>query len=278
MFLDNNKLLLIAGPCSLENEEVTFSSAECLVALRNTFPELKIAFKGSFDKANRTSIYSNRGVGLKAGLGLLGEVKTRHGLPVTTDIHLPEQAAPVAEICDILQIPAFLCRQTDILMAAARTKKIVSVKKGQFLSPHEMKHVVGKLKEAEAQEIWQIERGTTFGYNNLVVDMRSFMTMKSNGCPTIFDATHSVQLPGAGQNGTGGERIFVPTLAKAALASGADGLFFEIHPDPAKATCDAANQIALKDFPQIISDCLCIWRAMKNLATGNTTSQGKFKN
>ncbi|MDR2628793.1 MAG: 3-deoxy-8-phosphooctulonate synthase [Puniceicoccales bacterium] len=265
MFFEENKLLLIAGPCSLENEDVTFSAAECLVALRSKFPELKILFKGSFDKANRTSIYSERGVGLEEGLRLLGEVKNRHGLPVTTDIHLPEQAAPVSEICDVLQIPAFLCRQTDILAAAARTGRIVSVKKGQFLSPHEMKHVTNKLKESKAQEIWQIERGTTFGYNNLVVDMRSFTIMKSNGYPTIFDATHSVQLPGADQNGTGGERTFVPILAKAALASGADGLFFEIHPEPAKATCDAANQIALKDFPQIISDCLHLWKAMKHL-------------
>ncbi|MDR2777011.1 MAG: 3-deoxy-8-phosphooctulonate synthase [Puniceicoccales bacterium] len=265
MFFEENKLLLIAGPCSLENEDVTFSTAECLVALRSKFPDLKIVFKGSFDKANRTSIYSERGVGIREGLRLLGEVKNRHGLPVTTDIHLPEQAAPVSEICDVLQIPAFLCRQTDILMAAAKTKKIVSVKKGQFLSPHEMKHVVSKLKESKAQEIWQIERGTTFGYNNLVVDMRSFTIMKSNECPTIFDATHSVQLPGANQDCTGGERTFVPTLAKAALASGADGLFFEIHPDPAKATCDAANQIVLKDFPQIISDCLYLWKATKRL-------------
>jgi 2-dehydro-3-deoxyphosphooctonate aldolase (KDO 8-P synthase) len=151
-------------------------------------------------------------------------------------------------------------------MAAAETRRIISVKKGQFLSPHEMKHVVDKLKEAKAREIWQIERGTTFGYNNLVVDMRSFVVMKFNGCPAIFDATHSVQLPGANQNGSGGNRIFVPTLAKAALASGADGLFFEIHPNPAKATCDAANQIALKDFPQIVSDCLCVWHAMKSTA------------
>ncbi|MDR0693249.1 MAG: 3-deoxy-8-phosphooctulonate synthase [Puniceicoccales bacterium] len=264
MFFEENKLLLIAGPCSLENEDVTFSAAECLVALRSKFPELKIVFKGSFDKANRTSIFSERGVGLEEGLRLLGEVKNRHGLPVTTDIHLPEQAAPVSEVCDVLQIPAFLCRQTDILTAAAKTGRIVSVKKGQFLSPHEMKHVVDKLKESKANEIWQIERGTTFGYHNLVVDMRSFTVMKSNG-PTIFDATHSVQLPGADPNGTSGERTFVPTLARAALASGADGLFFEIHPEPAKATCDAANQIALKDFPQIISDCLCLWKAVKHL-------------
>ncbi|MDR2778822.1 MAG: 3-deoxy-8-phosphooctulonate synthase [Puniceicoccales bacterium] len=263
MFFEENKLLLIAGPCSLENEEVTFSSAECLVALRHKFSKFKIVFKGSFDKANRTSIYSKRGVGLKEGLRLLSEVKSRYGLPVTTDIHLPEQAAPVSEVCDVLQIPAFLCRQTDILMAAAKTKRIVSVKKGQFLSPYEMKHVVNKLKESKTQEIWQIERGTTFGYNNLVVDMRSFIIMKSNGCPTIFDATHSVQLPGANPNGTSGDRIFVPTLAKAAIASGADGLFFEIHPEPAKATCDASNQIALKDFPQIISDCLRLWMAVK---------------
>jgi 2-dehydro-3-deoxyphosphooctonate aldolase (KDO 8-P synthase) len=265
MIFRGDKLLLIAGPCSLENEHVTFSAAECLVDLQSKFHELNIIFKGSFDKANRSSIHSERGPGISKGLKLLGEVKRRYGLATTTDIHLPEQAFQAAEVCDVLQIPAFLCRQTDMLTAAAETGKTVSVKKGQFLSPNEMSHVIGKLRESDAKEIWQIERGSSFGYNNLVVDMRSFSILKKSGYPVIFDATHSVQLPGASATGTGGDRAFVPTLARAAIASGADGLFFEIHPDPAKAICDAMNQIAVDNFPQIIADCLKIWEISSKL-------------
>ncbi|MDR1595317.1 MAG: 3-deoxy-8-phosphooctulonate synthase [Puniceicoccales bacterium] len=266
MIFDDGKLLLIAGPCSLENENVTFSAAECLVNLQHRFPELNIVFKGSFDKANRSSIHSDRGPGIGEGLRLLREVKDRYGLRLTTDIHLPRQANTVAEICDVIQIPAFLCRQTDMLIAAAKTGKTVSVKKGQFLSPYDMKHVVEKLRESHAKEIWQVERGTTFGYDNLVVDMRSFFVMKENGCPAIFDATHSVQLPGTATNGTGGDRRFIPILANAAVASGADGLFFEIHPDPATAICDTATQIAIENFPNIISTCLKTWNSTR---TGN---------
>ncbi|MDR3144272.1 MAG: 3-deoxy-8-phosphooctulonate synthase [Puniceicoccales bacterium] len=262
---DPEKLLMIAGPCSLENERVTFSAAECLGALGDNFPRLNVIFKGSFDKANRTSIRSERGVGIVEGMRLLKEVKSRFGLRVTTDIHLPEQAAAVAEVCDVLQIPAFLCRQTDLVVAAAGTGKPISIKKGQFLSPYDMKHVVAKLEESGASEIFQIERGTSFGYNNLVVDMRSFAVMKLNGHPAIFDATHSVQLPGTCATGTGGDRTFIPILSKAAIASGADGIFFEIHPDPATATCDRANQIALEDFPRIVEDCLAIWETMRKL-------------
>jgi 2-dehydro-3-deoxyphosphooctonate aldolase (KDO 8-P synthase) len=265
MIFDGNRLLLIAGPCSLENEHVTFAAAECLLALRDKFHELNVVFKGSFDKANRSSIYSKRGPGIGEGLQLLSEVKRRYGLPVTTDIHVPEQAIAVAKVCDVLQIPAFLCRQTDMLVAAAKTGRTVSVKKGQFLSPGEMSHIITKLVESNASEIWQIERGTTFGYNNLVVDMRAFPLMKKHGHPVIFDATHSVQLPGAGADGTGGDRTFVPTLARAAIASGTDGLFFEIHPNPEEAICDAMNQIATKDFPQIIIDCLKIWKISREL-------------
>jgi 2-dehydro-3-deoxyphosphooctonate aldolase (KDO 8-P synthase) len=265
---DPSRLLLIAGPCSLESENVTFSAAESLLAIGNKFPQLNVIFKGSFDKANRTSIRSERGVGLGEGLRLLSEVKKRYGLRVTSDIHLPQQADPVAAVCDVLQIPAFLCRQTDLLVAAAKTGRPVSIKKGQFLSPYEMGHVVAKLEESGATEIFQIERGTTFGYNNLVVDMRSFEIMKSNGHPAIFDATHSVQLPGTCASGTGGDGTFIPILARAAIASGADGVFFEIHPNPATATCDASNQIALVDFPKIVGDCLVIWEAMRSLRLG----------
>ncbi|MDR3274286.1 MAG: 3-deoxy-8-phosphooctulonate synthase, partial [Puniceicoccales bacterium] len=198
MIFDGNKLLLIAGPCLLESEYVAFSAAEKLVEVGRKYPDLNVVFKGSFDKANRSSIHSVRGPGLKEGLRILSLVRDRYKLRITTDIHLPEQANPVAEVCDLLQIPAFLCRQTDLLTAAARTNNAVSVKKGQFLSPQEMYHAVQKLREAGAREIIQIERGSSFGYNNLVVDMRAFDILKQNDCPAVFDATHSVQLPGAG--------------------------------------------------------------------------------
>jgi 2-dehydro-3-deoxyphosphooctonate aldolase (KDO 8-P synthase) len=256
---DPGKLLLIAGPCSLENEAVTAATAECLAALGRSFPSLTVVFKGSFDKANRSSIHSRRGPGLEEGLRLLREVKERHGLRVTTDIHVPAQAEAVGEVCDVLQIPAFLCRQTDMLVEAARTGRTVSVKKGQFLSPMDMGHVVHKLRESGAKEIWQIERGTTFGYGNLVVDMRSFALMGAHGCPVIFDATHSVQLPGSTPTGTGGDGRFIPILAKAALASGADGLFFEIHPNPPEAICDVANQVAIVDFAALVAECVALW-------------------
>jgi 2-dehydro-3-deoxyphosphooctonate aldolase (KDO 8-P synthase) len=256
---DPEKLLLIAGPCSLENEGITVAVAEHLVALGRSFPRLTIVFKGSFDKANRSSIHSGRGPGMEEGMRLLRMVRERYGLPVTTDIHVPAQAETVGEVCDVLQIPAFLCRQTDMLVEAARTGRVVSVKKGQFLSPMDMEHVVHKLRESGAREVWQIERGTTFGYGNLVVDMRSFALMKTNGHPVIFDATHSVQLPGSLPTGTGGDGRFIPILAKAALASGADGLFFEVHPNPSAAICDAANQVSLADFPAVATQCVSLW-------------------
>ncbi|MDR1256043.1 MAG: 3-deoxy-8-phosphooctulonate synthase [Puniceicoccales bacterium] len=264
MIFDREKLLLIAGPCVLESEYVAFKAAEKLVEIGEKYPALSVIFKGSFDKANRSSIYSARGPGLEEGLRILSLVKEKYKLRVTADIHLPEQAGVAAEICDVLQIPAFLCRQTDLLMAAARTNKPVSVKKGQFLSPQEMFHVVQKLREASASEIIQIERGSSFGYNNLVVDMRSFDILKQNDCPAIFDATHSVQLPGAGNGITLGQRGFVHILAKAAIAAGADGLFFEIHPTPDEAICDAANQLPLGYFTQIVGECLALWQVCKN--------------
>ena len=263
MIFDEKKLLLIAGPCAIENEEITMACADCLSEVQKSLPGLNIIFKGSFDKANRSSIFSERGVGLSRGLEILSEVKVKYKFSVTTDIHIPSQADAVAEICDVIQIPAFLCRQTDLIVAAAKTQKAVSVKKGQFLSPQEMKHVVTKLRESNASEIWQIERGSSFGYNNLVVDMRSFYIMKKNNCPTIFDATHSVQLPGTSSKGTGGDRTFVQILAKAAIASGADGLFFEIHPDPKNAISDSENQIATADFPKIIKECFNLWFFLK---------------
>ena len=263
VLFDPQKLLLIAGPCSLENERVCRSVADALVALRRTRPELNVVFKGSFDKANRTSLAGERGTGLDAGLALLAMVKRDFGFPLLTDVHESAQVAAVAAVCDVVQIPAFLCRQTDLLLAAAATGRVVNVKKGQFLSPQEMQYVTGKLREGQAREIWQTERGTTFGYQNLVVDMRSFAIMKQNGFPTVFDATHSVQLPGAGGGKSSGQREFVAPLARAALAAGADGLFIETHPDPARAISDGPNMIPLAELPALIDGCLAIWRSVR---------------
>ncbi|MCF3650344.1 3-deoxy-8-phosphooctulonate synthase [Synoicihabitans lomoniglobus] len=263
MIFDADKLLLLAGPCSLENESVCRTVATELAALRDAHADLTIVFKGSFDKANRTSIAGDRGTGMAAGLELLAMVKREFGFPVVTDIHNAEQCAPVAAVADVLQIPAFLCRQTDLLLAAAATGRTVNVKKGQFLSPTDMVHVVGKLKDGGAAEIWQTERGTTFGYQNLVVDMRGFPIMAANGYPTILDATHSVQLPGAGGGKSSGQREFVEPLAKAALAAGANGLFLETHPDPAHAISDGPNMVPLNELAGVIRRCLAIWRTVR---------------
>jgi len=264
MLYDPSRLLLIAGPCSLENEKTCRAVADTLMAIQHAQPQLKIIFKGSFDKANRTSGTGPRGTGLEAGLKLLALIRRDYGFPVLTDIHDVAQVAPVAAVCDVLQIPAFLCRQTDLLLAAAASGRIVNVKKGQFLSPQEMVFVTNKLREGKAVEIWQTERGTTFGYQNLVVDMRSFAIMKANGYPTIFDATHSVQLPGAAGGKSGGQREFVPPLAKAALAAGADGLFIETHPNPAEAISDGPNMIPLAELPALLEKCLAIWRVARS--------------
>ncbi|HVU25762.1 MAG TPA: 3-deoxy-8-phosphooctulonate synthase [Opitutus sp.] len=263
MLFDPDKLLLIAGPCSLENEGVCRAVASALVELGRTHPELAIVFKGSFDKANRTSAAGRRGTGLEAGLALLALVRREFGLPVLTDVHERQQVPAVAAVCDVLQIPAFLSRQTDLLLAAAGSGRVVNVKKGQFLSPQEMEFVTGKLREGGATEIWQTERGTTFGYQNLVVDMRSFAIMGRFGRPVIFDATHSVQLPGAAGGKSGGQREFVPPLARAALAAGADGLFIETHPEPEKAISDGPNMIPLADLPALVSQCVGVWRAAR---------------
>jgi 2-dehydro-3-deoxyphosphooctonate aldolase (KDO 8-P synthase) len=263
MIFKPGKLLLIAGPCSLENERVCRAVAEKLIEIGRTHRELRIVFKGSFDKANRTSLAGERGTGLAAGLKLLALVKRDYGFPVLTDVHETSQVPAIASVCDVLQIPAFLCRQTDLLLAAAASGRTVNVKKGQFLSPQEMPFVVDKLKQGGAKEIWQTERGTTFGYQNLVVDMRSFALMKKNGFPTVFDATHSVQLPGAAGGKSGGQREFVPPLARAALAAGADGLFIETHPKPEKAISDGPSQIPLAGMSELIASCLAIWKAAR---------------
>jgi len=263
MLFDPSMLLVIAGPCSLETEEVCRAVAGRIRDLARSHPDIRFVFKGSFDKANRTSLASERGIGIEAGLRLLGMIRREYGLPVLTDVHETNQVAAVAAVCDVIQIPAFLCRQTDLLLAAAATGRVVNVKKGQFLSPQEMAHVTGKLRHGNAAEVWQTERGTTFGYQNLVVDMRSFAIMRQNGLPTVFDATHSVQLPGAAGGKSGGQREFVAPLAKAALAAGADGLFVETHPDPDKAISDGPNMVPLAELPALLEQCLAVWRAVR---------------
>jgi 2-dehydro-3-deoxyphosphooctonate aldolase (KDO 8-P synthase) len=263
MIYDPEKLLLLVGPCSLESMDTCRPVAEALAQLQQSYPELNILFKGSFDKANRTSIQSSRGTGLEAGLELFKTIKAEYGFRTITDIHLPEQCAPVGAVVDALQIPAFLCRQTDLLVAAAATDCAINVKKGQFLSPYEMEFVTKKLEAAGAGEIWQTDRGSSFGYQNLVVDMRSFSIMAANGHPTIIDATHSVQLPGAAGGLSGGQREFVAPLARAALAAGANGVFLETHPNPEAAISDAASQVPLSELPSLVESLLRVWQAVR---------------
>lgn len=249
---------VIAGPCVIESRELVLEVAS---HLRDLSEKLGITtiFKSSFDKANRTSASSFRGPGMEEGLEILAEVKQTTGLPVITDIHWPEQAEKVAEVADILQIPAFLCRQTDLLAAAAKTGKIINIKKGQFLAPWDMQNAVEKLRAAGNDNVWLTERGASFGYNNLVVDFRSMPIMKGFGVPVVFDATHSVQLPG-GQGGcSGGQREYVPVLARAAVGAGASGVFLETHPDPDKALCDGPNSIKLDDVEPLLKQLTAIW-------------------
>jgi 2-dehydro-3-deoxyphosphooctonate aldolase (KDO 8-P synthase) len=256
------RLFLIAGPCVIENEK---SCLQVAAALKKTCAALGIfyVFKASFDKANRTSAKSFRGMGMETGLEILGKVRAKIGVPVLTDIHTEAQAAVVGEVVDILQIPAFLCRQTDLIEAAALTGQIVNLKKGQFLSPAEMGQVVEKARRAGAEKILLTERGTTFGYNNLVSDMRSIPIMKRFGCPVVFDATHSVQLPGGGGDKSSGQREFAPVLARAALAAGANGLFIETHPNPDKALSDGPNMIPLAEMPGLLRGLLKVFNAVQ---------------
>jgi len=250
-------LLLIAGPCVLESAAI---AREIAAGLKEITDRLNIpfVFKASFDKANRTSLDSFRGPGLKDGLAMLGEIREEFGVPVISDIHETAQVAPAAEVLDILQIPAFLCRQTDLLVAAASTGKPVSIKKGQFLSPWDMEHVVAKAKALGNRHILLTERGASFGYNNLVVDMRSLPVMRSLGCPVIYDATHSIQLPGGTGGSSGGQREFIPPLTRAAVAAGIDGLFMEVHPDPDKALCDGPNSMPLDQVESLLATLLRI--------------------
>ncbi len=258
-------LVLIAGPCALESRAHALEVSQALVEMTSKLG-LGLSYQTSVDKANRTRAESARGIGLADALPSLAEIRETRGCPVLTDVHEPGQCGPVAEAVDVLQIPAFLCRQTDLLVAAAKTGKVVNVKKGQFLAPQDMEHVVGKLQEGGAPEIWLTERGTTFGYRNLVVDMRGFELMKETGHPVIFDATHSVQLPSGGDGKSDGQREFVPPLARAALAAGAQGLFLETHPDPDQAISDGPNMVPLAELPNLVAQVFQIWKLMKSLA------------
>jgi len=247
--------VFIAGPCVIESAELLETIAQELVKINNHLGT-EIIFKASFDKANRTSLTSFRGPGLKEGVKMLGDIKSKYNLKITTDIHESCQAAPVAEVADILQIPAFLCRQTDLLVAAAQTGKIVNIKKAQFLSGQDMKYPVDKALKSGAKEVWLTERGNTFGYNNLVVDFRNIPDMLEIVPRVIMDCTHSVQRPGGADGKTGGDRKFVPAMAKAAKAFGATGYFFEVHPDPDKGLSDAANMLQLNNLESLIKELL----------------------
>lgn len=244
-------LLLIGGPCALESEELARRVAGTMIEICAKLG-ISYVFKASFDKANRTSLSSYRGPGLVDGLATLAKIRGELNVPVISDIHDVSQVAAAAEVLDIIQIPAFLCRQTDLLVAAAKSGKPINVKKGQFVSPWDMKNAVDKLRGAGGTKTMLVERGACFGYNNLVVDMRSLPVMRSLGCPVIFDATHSVQLPGGAGGASSGQREFIEPLTKAAVAAGIDGLFMEIHPDPDKALCDGPNSIPLDEVEVLL--------------------------
>jgi len=256
----DQSFFLIAGPCVLESRDHALFMAGQLRDLAES-RGIPFIYKSSFDKANRTALSSYRGVSLEEGLDILAEVRTRFGVPVLTDVHESHQCAVVADAVDVLQIPAFLCRQTDLLLAAAATGRTVNVKKGQFLAPWDLKHAVDKMRSVPGHgPLWVTERGSTFGYGQLVVDMQSFPYLRRNGCPVVFDATHSVQKPGALGNATGGVREMIPTLARAA-ATAVDGFFFEVHDCPEQALSDGPNAMPLEAFGALLDQLLTIWRA-----------------
>jgi 2-dehydro-3-deoxyphosphooctonate aldolase (KDO 8-P synthase) len=264
----NNRFVLIAGPCAIETEEMTMMVAAKLKEICNEL-NIHLIFKSSFDKANRSSVKSPRGLGMERGLQILQRVKTELDLPIVTDVHETWQCAPVAEVADMLQIPAFLSRQTDLLVAAAHTGKIVNVKKGQFMAPWDMKNVIDKLRDSGNENILLCERGSSFGYNNLVVDMTGLVEMRSYGFPVVFDATHAVQKPGGQGTSTGGNREMVPYLMRAALAVGVDAIFAEVHPDPDHAFSDGPNQIYLSDIKEILQQAIAIDNITKQLTASS---------
>ena len=258
--IGSNKLTILAGPCAMESAEICYTTAKKLKEICARL-DINFIFKTSFDKANRSSLSSYRGLGINEGLKILSDVKKELNVPIVTDIHEPSQAEIAAQVADIIQIPAFLCRQTDLLVAAAKTNKIVNIKKGQFLSPYQMKSIANKVIESGNDKILITDRGTSFGYNNLVVDMRGVQIIQDElGYPMIFDATHSVQIPGGHGASSSGERKFVPLLAKAAIAAGAKGLFFEIHPNPNCALCDGDNMLPLDSCEETFDICNKIFK------------------
>ncbi len=259
------ELPTIAGPCVIESEEFTLRTAELVAGIGRRLG-LQLIFKASFDKANRSSIQTFRGPGLVEGLRILAQVKQATGLPLLTDVHEPAQCGPAAEVCDVLQIPAFLCRQTDLVLAAARTGRALNVKKGQFMAPDDMRRVVDKARSAGNDRVTVTERGVSFGYHNLVVDMRSFELMHADGIPVIYDVTHSLQLPGAGAEETGGDRRFAAPLARAAVAAGADGVFLEVHPNPAAALSDRSTQLDPPSAESLLASLIALRRALAEAA------------
>jgi len=262
IFANNAPISVLAGPCQMESRAHALEMAAALSEAAKTLG-IGLVYKSSFDKANRTSLSGKRGLGLDAALPIFAEIRERFGLPVVTDVHEIEQCARVADVVDVLQIPAFLCRQTDLLIAAAKTGRVVKIKKGQFLAPWDMKNVVAKVTGSGNPNVLVTERGSSFGYNTLVVDMRALPQMAETGAPVIFDATHAVQQPGGQGTSSGGDRRFVPVLARAAVAAGVAGLFIETHQDPDHAPSDGPNMVPLKDFAALISELQAIDRVVK---------------
>jgi 2-dehydro-3-deoxyphosphooctonate aldolase (KDO 8-P synthase) len=264
-------LFLIAGPCVIENERHTLMMAERLAAITHAL-RIPYIFKASFDKANRTSLDSYRGPGLEKGLQILARVKREFGVAVLTDVHEPAQVGPVAEVCDVIQIPAFLCRQTDLLLEAGRSGAVVNIKKGQFLSPWEIRHALEKVKSQGNQRILVTERGSSFGYNNLVVDIRGLAVLKGFGFPVILDVTHALQLPGGEGHQSGGQPQFISTLARAGVAAGVDGLFMEVHNRPEQALSDGANALPLRQFKDLMRDLRDLGRFVRSLRADSASN------
>lgn len=260
--IGGDSLTILAGPCAIENYDCMSTVAEKLKILTENLG-INYVFKASYDKANRSTIDGYRGLGIDKGLEYLAKIKKEFNVPIVTDVHLPQDAEKVAEVADIIQIPAFLCRQTDLLVATAKTGKIVNIKKGQFLAPQQMKALAQKVVESGNDNVLFTERGVSFGYNNLVTDMRAIPIMQMLGYPVVFDATHSVQMPGTNGCATGGDRRWVPVLAKSAVAAGVNALFFEVHPEPEKALCDADNMLSLDDAEKVFSMCNKIFKLVR---------------
>ncbi len=260
--IGGDKLTILAGPCAIESYDCMATVAE---KLKTVTEELGInyVFKASYDKANRSTIDGYRGLGIDKGLEYLAKIKKEFDVPIVTDVHLPQDAQKVAEVADIIQIPAFLCRQTDLLVEAGKTGKIINIKKGQFLAPQQMKALAQKVVDSGNDKVLLTERGVSFGYNNLVTDMRAIPIMQMLGYPVVFDATHSVQMPGTNGCATGGDRRWVPVLAKSAIAAGVNALFFEVHPEPEKALCDADNMLSLNDAEKVFRMCNKIFKLVR---------------